>query len=64
MFGTTIGSAVDPNNFVRRGFKKAQQRAALGEWVADEETKKRRWVGAFRWHELRHLRRHRTDRAT
>jgi len=22
--------------------------------VTDEETKKRRWVGAFRWHDLRH----------
>ena len=54
VFGSTIGSAVDPGNFVRREFKLAQQRAGLGEWITDEATAKRRWVGASRWHDLRH----------
>jgi integrase len=53
VFGSIIGSPVDPGNFVRREFKKAQQRAGLGKWV-DEEDGRRRWVGAFRWHDLRH----------
>jgi integrase len=54
VFGSIVGSPVDPGNFVRREFMKAQQKAGLGEWVTDEESGKRSWVGAFRWHDLRH----------
>jgi hypothetical protein len=54
VFGSIVGSPVDPGNFVRGEFKKAQRKAGLGEWVTDEESGKRSWVGAFRWHDLRH----------
>jgi integrase len=53
IFGTSVGTPTDPNNWVRREFKKAQQDAGLGEWV-ESDGEKRRWVSAFRFHDLRH----------
>jgi integrase len=44
---------MEPGNFVRREFLTAQQRAGLGEWKTEDDGK-RRWVGAFRFHDLRH----------
>jgi integrase len=52
VFGTVIGTATEPGNFVRREFKTAQQRAGLGQWI--NEDGKRRWAGEFRFHDLRH----------
>jgi integrase len=52
IFGTAAGTPMDPGNWTRREFKTAQRRAGLGEWVEDENG--RRWVGAFRFHDLRH----------
>jgi integrase len=52
IFGTSVGTPMDPNNWARREFRTAQQRAGLGEWVT--ENGKRHWAGAFRFHDLRH----------
>lgn len=53
VFSTSVGTPVDPANFVRREFKPALKRAGLGEWQTDAEDRKR-WVSRFRWHDLRH----------
>ena len=54
VFATEVGTPLDPGNFERREFKLAQQKAGLGEW-ASEAKDERRWVGAFRFHDLRHF---------
>lgn len=53
VFATSVGTPVDPNNFVKREFRPALERASLGEWRVDENGR-RRWTARFRWHDLRH----------
>jgi integrase len=53
IFGTRVGTPLDPGNWTRREFKTAQQKAGLGEWHTDPSGA-RRWAGAFRFHDLRH----------
>lgn len=47
-----MDTPLDPGNWTRREFRAAQQRAGLGEWKT--EKGKRRWIAAFRFHDLRH----------
>jgi integrase len=44
---------MDPNNWARREFRAALQRAGLGEWRKGQDDKPC-WAGAFRFHDLRH----------
>lgn len=53
VFGTSVGTPTDPNNFVKREFRPAVQRAGLGEWQVLDDGRKR-WVSRFTWHSLRH----------
>jgi integrase len=52
VFCTTVGTPIDPGNFARREYKRAQQQAGLGEWVVKNGT--RRWAARYRFHDLRH----------
>jgi integrase len=53
VFASHAGTPLAHRNIVRRGLEKATDAAGIGEYVEDEEGK-RRWRSAIRWHDLRH----------
>lgn len=53
VFPTERGTPLDGSNFNHAVWSKALQRAGLGEWVVDE-NRKRRWKNRYRFHDLRH----------
>ena len=54
VFGTSVGTPTDPNNFVKREFRPALVSAGLGQWRVDGK-RRRRWSSPFTWHSLRHF---------
>jgi integrase len=52
VFCTAVGTPIDPGNFARREYKRAQQQAGLGAWVVKNGTRRR--AAKYRFHDLRH----------